>query len=100
MDPLQESYEYYVAAYTTLADIFQVEAIGLWSQLWTRPTGEVRSAFVAGVDQLRQATLGRSFSGVQRLLLQRVADRLFGSDRRRLIPNRATMLQTWETVLR
>lgn len=101
MNPRLQSYRSYVAVYESLAAAIGVEPEHLWRQLWERPTGAVRDAFVDTVDALRRDITGQSLTARQRANLQAIADRRLDSKNRlAAAPSEDAMILLWRTVFR
>jgi hypothetical protein len=93
------SYEYYVAAYRTLAVVVGLDVERLWRQLWSFPTGSVRTAFADVVGTSSAAAAGLVLSPVQRRRLEGMADRMFATARQGDLPVERAMLATWRVAL-
>jgi hypothetical protein len=98
MHPAGSSYAYYVQAYAALGRILNLEVEALWSRLWHYPTGNVRAAFVATVDDCCGVALG--LTGAHHRRLQTVADTVFCSSRAGARPDPNALVDLWRTVLR
>jgi hypothetical protein len=100
LHPLERSYEYYVAAYETLAQVAQVSADALCRSLWLCPTGSVRRNFVDSLDSTRHERIGLLLSIGQRARLRAAADQVFATSRRGDVPGRDAMLAMWRIALK
>lgn len=58
MNPVETSYQYFVAAYRTLTEVFGIDAERLWRRLWIQPAGAVRGVLVDAVDAERREQSG------------------------------------------
>jgi hypothetical protein len=100
LDPIQPSYNYYVAAYRTAAQAVGIDAEQLWRLLFRAAPGTVRGDFTGAADALRQARSLAAFTAGQRRNLLVAADRMFGLDRLNAVPNEDAMIQMWRVALR
>jgi hypothetical protein len=100
MNPIQVSYDYYVAAYRALALAFETSVERLWRELWQHATGAVRAAFVDVVDAAHRRQSGTALRATERSRLAGQADAIFGTDRLRNRPDESVLVQTWRLAFR
>jgi hypothetical protein len=101
MTPLASSYDYYVGAYRSLADVLAINLEQFWRALWRSPTGEVQTAFMSVLDALQRERSGRDLIEPQRSRVQALAQQVFRSERS--ADSRAddlTLTRLWRTALR
>lgn len=84
---IQLSFPYYATAYEVLSAAVEIEVDTLLTALWLHPTGRVRHAFAATVNQLRSRA-GRS--ALDRLQL--AGDVMFRADHDHDQPDRESMM--------
>jgi hypothetical protein len=94
------SFEYYVAGYETLADVFGVDAEQLWRRLWAAPRGDVRARLPAAVQELRHTAGGGTLSVEQLNRLEGVAEAVFQTTRGHDRPGRSRLRELWRVALR
>jgi hypothetical protein len=92
------SFEYYVAGYETLADVFGVDAEQLWRRLWAAPRGDVRARLPAAVQELRHTAGGGTLSVEQLNRLEGVAEAVFQTTRGHDRPGRSRLRELWRVA--
>lgn len=70
MSIVMQSYNLYVAAYETLAEVLHIPVELIWRHLWMAAPGEVRQHFLAVVERAWSGATGQPLRERQRHLLQ------------------------------
>ncbi len=98
--PVLASYDYYVGAYRTLAQVLGLSPERLLRRLWPYPTGEVRDRFVEAVASAHRDPSEGGLVAVDHARLRAIADTVFGSDRIRYTANEELLRRLWAQALR
>lgn len=100
LQPVLAGFNYYVAAYQTLAGALNIPVEVLWRRLWQCRVGEVANGFSTAVADVIVDSGGDSPSSLQRARLFARARNIFGTHNSVQLPDEQLLLKTWHEVLR
>jgi hypothetical protein len=93
------SYDFYVAAYRTLATVLGIDTETLWRELWMYPVGEIREMFLSVIERILEEQAQRSLHAVQRARLFAGALRYFSTGRAQDQPDETRLMATWRRAI-
>lgn len=97
--PIIASYDFYVAAYRSLAIVLSVDVERLWRMLWAFPAGEIRVGLVLTAGRILRENGRPSLRPSQQGRLSLFGARHFSSDRANDQPNEQTLVSIWRSVI-
>jgi hypothetical protein len=97
-DAFVGTFDYYVAAYTALAQVFDIRVEGLWMRLWQEPPGRVREAFPYVLRDLAGNPGGRAVTDAVLQRVRAVADSVFAATRGGQAANPLELARVWRLV--